>query len=35
VEIARQNLDYALEKPELAAKILPGIKMLTDAPESR
>ncbi len=32
VEIARQNLDYALEKPELAAKVLPGIQLISDAP---
>ena len=30
VEIARQNLDYALEKPELAAKIMPGIQLISD-----
>jgi GntR family transcriptional regulator of vanillate catabolism len=30
VEIARQNLDFALDEPELAAKVLPGIKMVTD-----
>ncbi len=32
VEIARQNLDYALDKPELAAKILPGIQLISDTP---
>jgi GntR family transcriptional regulator of vanillate catabolism len=34
VEIARMNLDYALDKPELAAKIMPGIKLVADAPRS-
>ena len=29
VEIARMNLDYALERPELAAELLPGIRLLT------
>lgn len=28
VEIARMNLDYALDKPELAAEIMPGIKLV-------
>ncbi|RJG04762.1 GntR family transcriptional regulator [Noviherbaspirillum cavernae] len=35
VEIARMNLDYALDKPELAAKIMPGIKLVADAVRSR
>ncbi len=28
VEIARMNLDYALEKPELAAELMPGIRLV-------
>jgi len=28
VEIARMNLDYALERPELAAELLPGMKLV-------
>ncbi len=28
VEIARMNLDYALERPELAAELMPGIRLL-------
>jgi len=35
VEIARMNLDYALEKPELAAKIMPGIKLVMESSRSR
>lgn len=35
VEIARMNLDYALDKPELAAKILPGIKLVMENSGSR
>lgn len=31
VEIARMNLDYALDKPELAAEIMPGIKLVAKA----
>ncbi len=30
VEIARMNLDYALEKPELATKLMPGIQLVAD-----
>jgi GntR family transcriptional regulator of vanillate catabolism len=29
VEIARMNLDYALERPELAAELMPGIKLVS------
>ena len=29
VEIARMNLDYALERPELAAEVMPGMKLVT------
>lgn len=32
VEIARMNLDYALLKPELAAQIMKGIKLVSDLP---
>lgn len=35
VEIARMNLDYAMEKPELAAKVMPGIRLVTDAGRNR
>jgi GntR family transcriptional regulator of vanillate catabolism len=35
VEIARMNFDYALDKPELAATLIPGIKLLADAGRSR
>ena len=28
VEIARMNLDYALERPELAAELMPGMKLV-------
>ncbi len=28
VEIARMNLDYALERPELAAELMPGMRMV-------
>jgi GntR family transcriptional regulator of vanillate catabolism len=28
VEIARMNLDYALERPELAAELLPGMRLV-------
>ena len=35
VEIARMNLDYALDKPELAAKIMPGIKLVMENSGSR
>jgi GntR family transcriptional regulator, vanillate catabolism transcriptional regulator len=28
VEIARMNLDYALEKPELATKLMPGLRLV-------
>lgn len=28
VEIARMNLDYALERPELAAELMPGLRMV-------
>lgn len=28
VEIARMNLDYALERPELAAELMPGIRLV-------
>ncbi len=31
VEIARTNLDYALEKPEVAARVMPGIRLVTDS----
>ena len=31
VEVARMNLDYALDKPELAAELMPGIKLVTKA----
>lgn len=30
VQIARMNLDFALERPELAAKVMPGIRIVTD-----
>ncbi|MCS6764869.1 MAG: GntR family transcriptional regulator [Candidatus Protistobacter heckmanni] len=30
VEIASMNLEYALENPELAAKVMPGFKMVSD-----
>ncbi|MEJ8822493.1 GntR family transcriptional regulator [Variovorax humicola] len=30
VEIARMNLEYALERPELAAELLPGLKLVAD-----
>jgi len=33
VEIARMNLDYALERPELAAELMPGMKLV--APRGR
>jgi GntR family transcriptional regulator of vanillate catabolism len=29
VEIARMNLDYALERPELAAELMPGIRLVS------
>ncbi len=29
VEIARMNLDYAVERPELAAELMPGIKLVS------
>lgn len=35
VEIARMNLDYALEKPELAAKVMPGIRLVADTGRPR
>ncbi|MCS6766419.1 MAG: GntR family transcriptional regulator [Candidatus Protistobacter heckmanni] len=35
VEIASMNLEYALEKPELAAKVMPGFKMVSDLPAHR
>ena len=28
VEIARMNLDYALERPELAARLMPGMRLV-------
>jgi GntR family transcriptional regulator of vanillate catabolism len=28
VEIARMNLDYALERPELAAELMPGMRLV-------
>ena len=31
VEIARQNLDFAMEDPERAAKILPGFQLVRDS----
>lgn len=34
VEIARMNLEYALEKPELAAEIMPGIKLVAGSTRS-
>lgn len=30
VEIARMNLDHALERPELAAKLIPGIRLVAN-----
>jgi GntR family transcriptional regulator of vanillate catabolism len=30
VEIARMNLDYALERPELAAELMPGLRLVAD-----
>lgn len=30
VQIARMNLEYALHQPELAAQVMPGIKLMTD-----
>lgn len=30
VEIARMNLDYAMEKPELVAEVMPGIRLVSD-----
>lgn len=33
VEIARMNLDYALERPELAAELMPGMRLV--APRSK
>src|SRR5690606_19856059 len=30
VEIARQNLSFAIQEPELAARILPGIQMVSE-----
>lgn len=35
VEIARMNLDYAMEKPELAAKVMPGIRLVTESGRSQ
>ena len=32
VEIARMNLDYALERPELAAELMPGMKLVAARP---
>ncbi len=34
VEIAHMNLDYALERPELAAEIMPGIKLVAGSARS-
>jgi GntR family transcriptional regulator of vanillate catabolism len=34
VEIARMNFDYALEKPELVAEIMPGIKLVAEGSRS-
>ena len=34
VEIARMNLDYALERPELAAKLMPGMKLVASRERS-
>jgi len=31
VEIALMNLDYALERPELAMKIMPGLRLVSEA----
>lgn len=31
VEIARMNLDFALERPDVAAQVLPGIGLVEDA----
>ncbi len=31
VQIARMNLDYALTQPELAARVMPGIRLVTAA----
>lgn len=31
VEIARMNLEYAMERPELAAKVMPGIRLVGQA----
>jgi GntR family transcriptional regulator, vanillate catabolism transcriptional regulator len=31
VEIARMNLDYALERPELAAELMPGMRLVAKA----
>jgi GntR family transcriptional regulator of vanillate catabolism len=28
VEIARMNLEYALERPELAAEVMPGMRLV-------
>lgn len=30
VEIARMNLDYAMEKPDLVAEVMPGIRLVSD-----
>lgn len=35
VEIARMNLDHALERPELAAKVMPGLRLVTEPSRSR
>lgn len=35
VKIARMNLDYALDKSELAAKTMPGIKLVIENSGSR
>jgi len=34
VEIARMNVEYAMDKPELAAKVLPGIRLVTGNPRT-
>lgn len=34
VEIARTNLDYALERPELAAELIPGIRLVANKARS-
>lgn len=31
VQIARMNMDYALERPEASVKLIPAIKLVTDA----